>query len=115
MYKSLILYRNELKNKQIYKYKLIGIVSELLLSKQIFPKNKDIGEFLESIFNLTYKGYIMKSRTILVAKVVRFIYTNDDVDKYNKDLLAFINEQLSIIQNETNMKERKNEFDGWIK
>ena len=45
MYKELILFRNELKNKSIPKYKIIGIVSELLLSKQIFAKNADIEEF----------------------------------------------------------------------
>ena len=39
MYKELILFRNELKNKFIPKYKLIGIVSELLFIKaDIFKK-----------------------------------------------------------------------------
>ena len=53
MYKELILFRNELKNKFIPKYKLIGIVSELLLSKQIFLKNMDIEDFLmESVFSM---------------------------------------------------------------
>ena len=46
MYTNLILYRNELKNKNIAKYKVIGIVAELLLSKKIFNKNVDIEKFL---------------------------------------------------------------------
>ena len=41
MYNSLILYRNELKNRIIPKYKLIGIITELIYSKDIFAKNKD--------------------------------------------------------------------------
>ena len=36
---KLVLFRNELKNKIIYNYKLSGIVSELLFSKKIFNKN----------------------------------------------------------------------------
>ena len=62
MYKELILFRNELKNKSIPKYKIIGIVSELLLSRQIFLKNADIEEFLSEVFGLKFKTYLFKSR-----------------------------------------------------
>ena len=60
MYKELILFRNELKNKSIPKYKIIGIVSELLLSKQIFAKNADIEEFLSDVFGMKFKAYLYK-------------------------------------------------------
>ena len=46
MNRQLILYRNELKNSKIQTYKLIGIVSELVLSKRKFFKNNiDIEDF----------------------------------------------------------------------
>ncbi len=38
MYKDLVLYRNELKNSIVPKYKTIGIVAELLMSKELFAK-----------------------------------------------------------------------------
>lgn len=38
MYKNLILYRNELKNKVLPKYKILGIVTEIILSKELFQK-----------------------------------------------------------------------------
>ena len=41
MNRQLILYRNELKNSKIQTYKLIGIVSELVLSKEIFKNNNN--------------------------------------------------------------------------
>ena len=36
---KLILFRNELKNKTIYNYKLSGIVLELLFSKKVFGQS----------------------------------------------------------------------------
>ena len=36
MKNDLILYRNELKNSNLPKYKLMGICSDLILSKDIF-------------------------------------------------------------------------------
>ena len=92
MYKELILFRNELKNKSIPKYKIIGIVSVLLLSKQIFLKNADIEEFLREVFGLKFKTYLFKSRTMVVARVTREIIAMEKDDE----------------------KKEKNQFDGWI-
>ena len=50
MNRQLILYRNELKNSKIQTYKLIGIVSELVLSKEIFKNNIDIEDFIVNVF-----------------------------------------------------------------
>lgn len=50
MYNNLILYRNELKNKNIPKYKIVGIVVELIFSKEIFKSNKEVGIFLKDVF-----------------------------------------------------------------
>ena len=41
MYNNLLLYRNELKIKSIPKYKIVGIVTELLYSKKIFSRNSE--------------------------------------------------------------------------
>ena len=55
MNRQLILYRNELKNSKIQTYKLIGIVSELVLSKEIFKNNIDIEDFIVNVFDLRFK------------------------------------------------------------
>ena len=73
MNRQLILYRNELKNSKIQTYKLIGIVSELVLSKEIFKNNIDIEDFIVNVFNLRFKDYLYKSRTLLVARLTREI------------------------------------------
>lgn len=50
MYDNLILFRNELKNKNVSNYKLIGIVTELIFSKEIFKRNSEISAFIQEIF-----------------------------------------------------------------
>ena len=44
---ELRIYRNELKNKKPPKYKLIGIVSEIILSEELFKRNIDTKSFLK--------------------------------------------------------------------
>lgn len=115
MYNNLILYRNELKNKSIYKYKITGIVSELLFSKKIFPKNNDIKLFLKEVFELEFKEYVMKSRTLIVSHLIKLIYISEEENDYKKNLLKFINFKIEEIRKNENIKMDKNEFDGWIK
>ena len=112
MYKDLILFRNELKNKTVPKYKIIGIVSQLLLSRKIFPANIDIEKFLKDIFVLEFKTYLFRSRTLIVARVTREILSSEHDHVYKNKLYNFIQEKIENLKEET--KNEKNEFDGWI-
>ena len=114
MYNNLILYRNELKNKNIPKYKILGIVTELILSEEIFKNNKEIGIFLKDVFNVEFKKYVMKSRTIIISRVCRVI-ADDTKMNYKNKLIYFINDKIEILKSSKNIKEKRNEFDGWIK
>ena len=98
MFDDLILYRNELKNKQIYKYKMIGIVAELLLSKKIFPKNNDIKEFILETFSIEFKDYVMKSRSMIVARISKIISVAEDERLYSQKLLLFTNKKIEEIK-----------------
>lgn len=116
MYKDLILFRNELKNNKVPRYKMIGIVSELLLSKDIFKKNKDIVYFLQDVFGLKYKDYVIKSRTIIMAKTNRIIHisTEKEYILFKRNLMQFIGDMIEKAKEEGNMKKEKNNFDGWL-
>lgn len=113
MYNNLILYRNELKNKNIPKYKIVGIVVELILSKEIFKNNKEVGIFLKDVFNVEFKNYVMKSRTMIVSKVCKKILDDTNAN-YKNRLIEFINKQIEILKKNNNIKEKRNEFHGWI-
>ncbi|MGY0213418.1 hypothetical protein [Bacillus cereus] len=106
---DLIIYKNELKNSNPARYKVIGIVSKMLLSKELFMKNAEINEFLKYVFHIEYKEYVMDSRTLIVARTVRLIESFSDNDYLNckKRLYKYIDSKI-INPN------KKNIFDGWL-
>ncbi|EAG1933845.1 hypothetical protein BB995_00485 [Listeria monocytogenes] len=116
MYKNLILYRNELKNKMLPKYKILGIVTEIILSKELFEKNIDLTAFLLEVFNVTYKDYVMKSRTMILARTNRLIdkSSGEQVLEYRKKLTPFILEKIDELNDADQNKNDKNLFSGWV-
>ncbi len=63
-----------------------------------------------------YKGYVMKSRTLMVARCCKIIYRSEDKEYniYKKKLSDFINKQIEQEKLEKQIKAEKNQFDGWI-
>lgn len=112
LYSNLVLYRNELKNRNIPKYKIIGIVSEMILSKEIFKRNTDVKQFILRVFEIEYKDYIVRSRTMILAKTVRFLSVTENYSNYCKKLAEVINE---VIKNSDKDLYKGNNFNGWIK
>ncbi|MGR9527404.1 hypothetical protein ACSS31_27355 (plasmid) [Priestia megaterium] len=106
---DLIIYKNELKNSKPARYKVIGIVSKMLLSKELFTKNIEINEFLKYVFHIEYKEYVMASRTLIVARTVRVIeaFPDNDYLDCKKRLYKYIDSKI-INPN------KKNIFDGWL-
>lgn len=116
MNKQLHYYRTELKYKDILSYKIIGITTELILSKDIFKKNNDISRFLKIIFNISYKEYVMNSRTMIVARVSRLVYSLEkkDLDEIRKRLLDFVSSLINTTtENNVNTSQRK-DLGKWI-
>lgn len=93
---NLIIFRNELKNRIVPKYKLIGITCEVLLSREIFKNNSDTVPFLKSIFSITYKEYVIKSRTAIIARTTRLINESEEsrIYIYKQNLYIFIDNYL---------------------
>lgn len=113
MYTSLVLFRNELKNRQIPLYKIVGIISVLLLSKEIFPHNEDIKEFLANVLSLSFREYVFRSRTLLVARVTRAIISKSENKEFKRKLYDFIDTNIEKMKKEKNIKEN-NKLDGWM-
>lgn len=116
MYKELTLFRNELKNNRIPQYKIIGIVSVLIFSREIFKKNSEIYSFLNEVFDLQFKEYIMKSRTLIIARTTKMIHNiqEEEYNLYKKRLLAFVTNKIEELKRQENIKAEKNQFDGWL-
>lgn len=109
-------YRSSLKNKEISLFLILGIVAEIILSKMIFKKNKDISDFLKTVFKIEFKEYIMKSRTTIMAKLLKKIYSSNEqeIQKYRKNLLNYIESNFYNKEN-NNKKQPNNNLSKWIK
>ncbi|WP_128894090.1 hypothetical protein [Longirhabdus pacifica] len=116
MNNKLNYYRSELKSKNVAKYKLVGITTELILNTTIFSKNENIVPFLKSVYNLTYKEYIIRSRTMILARTARYIYKLDSKEYENsrKELLNFINKCLQLSIQNKEVKNTSSDFSKWM-
>jgi hypothetical protein len=92
------LYQSDLRTRNISRYKLIGIVSEILLSTELFPRNEEISIFLNNVLNISYKEYVMKSRTTIVARCIRDIYIADEkvFETYRGVLLDYVKSDIEV-------------------
>lgn len=70
------------------KENMIGLIVMLILSRDVFNKNLDVANFIESIFGVKFPNYAMRSRTLMIAKLVRYINLLDegDIEKSYKKL-----------------------------
>ena len=103
-----------MKNKTDTKYKIIGIISELILSNELFSKNTDIENFLKDIFGMELKAYLFKSRTLIVARVTRVIVSMDKEETlYKKRLYKFIELKIEELRG-GDVKKIRNDFDRWM-
>lgn len=108
---KLVLFRNELKSKTVPKYKTIGIVSEIILSREIFQSNAQLEDFLRDVFSLSFKPYLFRSRTLVVARTIRVILSTKDDMMFKTQLYNFIQELIEKFNQEN---KTKNQFNGWL-
>lgn len=108
------VYRNILENKKIYKFQMAGIVSDFIFSKELFIKNSDISIFLNVVFDLKFKDYVMKSRTLIVSRTIKKICNSDEntISYYRKQLLSFVND--NWYSDEKISSNKKNNLSEWV-
>ena len=62
----------------------MGITYEIVLRKDLFPRNKDLKDFIEEVYikrfsnKKTFKDYLYRSRTLLSSSLLRKIYLELD-------------------------------------
>ncbi|WP_304341241.1 hypothetical protein [Metaclostridioides mangenotii] len=96
----------------IYQSKLyfMGLFFEVILNKELFPRNKDLKEFINEhiaihfITKKRYKDYLFKSRTLLAASIIREIYINVEYDQ----ILEMVKELDLILPENLNSQNKKN-------
>lgn len=89
--KNLLVALDKKSNEEKLRINLYTIMITAILSKKIFKKNSDIPEFITKL-NLSYKEYVFKSRTLIVARIVREV---ENADK--QKLLFFVSELKELL------------------
>lgn len=85
----------------------IGVTAKILLSKQIFNKNIELTIFIKEIFDISFLPYVIKSRTLIMARVIKHINQLD-----NKEITTLTTKMRDYlikleIENSDNIKEKK--------
>ncbi|MPU14886.1 hypothetical protein FGL68_06730 [Acinetobacter baumannii] len=96
------------------KMDFLGIICCTILSKQIFKKNSDIVFFLKQVFHKEYKKYVICSRTLIIARVTKYVYNCDENQQkqFRKQMILFFKKQ----KNSKPIKKNANDkFDIWLK
>lgn len=110
--------RAVLKNSSIERFEIEGIISTIILSTLYFKHNSDIPPFLKEVFDIEYKEYVLKSRTMILARTIRFVDQLDsrNTDIIRKSLLKWFENfgyEETILKN-NNSRNSKNAADSWI-
>lgn len=91
-----------LNNQRIDTIELVGVINYVILNKTIFKKNDDVHIFVKKSFNLSFPGYLIRSRTLMAARVSKYIFNNEI--KNIDNIFGLIEEQ--ILSNSSEVKEK---------
>ncbi|MGG0482451.1 hypothetical protein ABEY65_03550 [Priestia aryabhattai] len=101
---------------------LIGIVHEIILRKDLFPKNSDLKNFVQVVFVDPIEGikpfreYLFLSRTLLSSRVSNIILQNFEFSNVIKtvDMLYNILPEHNINEHSPKNKNSENDINEWI-
>lgn len=98
-----IINLKNLKDVELIKMELYGIVVGMILSKEEFPNNAEIAFFFKQL-KIEYKPYLLKSRTALLGRAVR------NIEKADENQIRFyleIIEERAKLENEEKAKDKE--------
>jgi hypothetical protein len=103
-----------LKNLELKKIELYGIMAVLIMEKEHFPKIENVTNFLDDI-NIQYSNVIKDNRKLLFSKVIEDIIQADEetLDLIAENTMDSIKE-LSIEKEVERKKEPKNKEKDYI-
>lgn len=122
--KSINEVQNYLNRKQLDIVDILGIVTILIIAKDIFKKNSEVGEFIKFILKMEFPSYVIKSRTLMAARASRVLMKIDDekimVVKNNISEYLKHMDKPELLENRTipkrNKKKNENQkLEKWLK
>lgn len=94
------------------KEEMIGILTLAIYSREIFPSNAEVSKFIKHVFLIEYLPYVINSRTLLCARLMRVISSYDETQimKTNKNIKFYFNHPDSAFFNSLILKNNKNKL-----
>ncbi|HDR2474539.1 hypothetical protein ABG794_17865 [Enterobacter soli] len=89
----------------------IGLITMVIYSKDIFVKNEDVAMFVKNVFGISFLDYVIRSRTLLCARVTRSLVSmsEDDIKESASKVSIYFGSDKYISQyNEMFIKHNKN-------
>lgn len=104
-----------LKNLELKKFELYGIMTVLIMEKEHFPKIENVTNFLDDI-NIQYSNVIKDNRKLLFSKVIEDIIQADEetLDLIAENTMDSIKELSAEKEIERKTESRKNSEKDYI-
>ena len=104
-----------LKNLELKKFELYGIMAVLIMEKEHFPKIEKVAGFLDDI-NIKYSNVIKENRKLLFSKVIEDIIQADEetLDLIAENTMESIKELATEKETERKKEPQKNNEKDYI-
>ena len=108
-----------LKNLELKKFELYGIMAVLIMEKEHFPKIENVNSFLDNI-NIEYSNVIKDNRKLLFSKVIEDIIQADEemldlmVENIMENIKELPIEKETERKTETNKNREKNYIENLL-
>ena len=96
-----------LRKNDVSKVELMGVMGIIIISKDVIKRNTDVGEFIEYVMKIKFPEYVIKSRTLMSARINRILINiedNSEIRKISRNILDY----LDNIENENKSNEPEN-------
>lgn len=123
-HKELYRFMSMIKESRVSKEMFIGTIVMMMLNKKIFDKNISLSKFVNEAFNLSLPLYIVRSRTLMVAKICRIIFScdNDTITIYRNNVFNLLENMIPADNNVGQNKAYRNKMlkngtssmDSWV-
>ncbi|MEX2995078.1 hypothetical protein [[Clostridium] scindens] len=92
--KNVKIIQSYLKKNSFGHVELIGITTLLIISKDILKKNLEVSNFLSDVLGVRFPAYVIKSRTLMAARVGRIITDLEEsqILSVKKNIIEYLNQ-----------------------
>ncbi len=121
--KNIKLIQSYLNKNSVSVIDLIGVITIIIISKDIFKRNSEVGDFVNDILRVRFPQYVIKSRTLMAARVNRLLMELDEsqIRDIKSNIIIYLDEidHSELVEKPIlHKKKKKNEnekLEKWLK